>query len=930
MNPPGHESALASEGTQEFHTPCRSPHPYHRRGRSLIVALKQGGSDDRSRQSSTSNTKSSSESGTEADDEAGRSLKRLPAPPLRQHKGLRGGTPDPTLDTSPLPTPTGEDDRSRLFGSFSFPSRSETTREKQNEEQRRIRERYTRRRRAEIVRRGTEAILFYLVGMVVCWRNGVLDLLRDWHQGMPVMSRLQSRLILAELASFIAVPVTLYASYPLRLLIRSRNSRRRRIRIPSSFDPATLIYPVFLPFLVAISIPSGNVAFLLPNMILGLASVPASCIPVFELVFSFSHIQWLISIIPLVLSQNSLSKQHPSRPLGLKLPAGTGMDPEILVLLYPLHANLVPTLKYLTTTSLDESELQLLSTILFNLLLLSSSPQMEILKSLLWVGGIALFCLCSRVLQWEVTLARLPLWRLRRNEWARDLNQSPLAALDMKICHRLVNPTSVLKAGDSSDEETYKPLARTRTSDRSVRATSIFPNNPFLKDKKDQVVEPTSAIEPPSWLQNAGESGFQHSKARRHTLGSIADTVNAIKAINRWKTSSGRLRKLPSPSLQPFLSFTPAQAIVRKWLYALYAYLVTLLVILVPVRHYVGTKALNGSEPFGWAVGYLAGNIPAVRFSIVSYSLENWIKLPPLKDEADQMFCELGILERLRKDIGEANTRLVIAGYCLCVLTTGISIVLHLSTLVEVDTRRKVFHGIMVAMFLPTIYIDPCFTALAFGLILSIFLLLDLFRASQLPPISRPLTYFLSPYVDGRDHRGPVIVSHIFLLIGCAIPLWLSIAGSPRSSSNSDGPWFGWDLPTRDVSMLSGVICVGLGDAAASLIGRRLGRHRWYWGGGKSLEGSLAFVIAVTSGLLFAYSWLVLGGWRREAAHYNADDGNNDYVYSDNNTQPWITVVLKCVVAASGASLTEAVLTGANDNVVVPVVLWLLVRGLEI
>jgi len=35
----------------------------------------------------------------------------------------------------------------------------------------------------------------------------------------------------------------------------------------------------------------------------------------------------------------------------------------------------------------------------------------------------------------------------------------------------------------------------------------------------------------------------------------------------------------------------------------------------------------------------------------------------------------------------------------------------------------------------------------------------------------------------------------------------------------------------------------------------------------------------------------------------------------------------KAGVCALGASLNEAVLTGGNDNVIVPVVLWVLVRG---
>jgi dolichol kinase len=228
---------------------------------------------------------------------------------------------------------------------------------------------------------------------------------------------------------------------------------------------------------------------------------------------------------------------------------------------------------------------------------------------------------------------------------------------------------------------------------------------------------------------------------------------------------------------------------------------------------------------------------------------------------------------------------------------------------VEVDTRRKVFHGIMVAMLLPTIFLDPCFISLALSLVLAVFLLLDLCRASQLPPISKPLTNFLAPYVDGRDHRGPVIVSHIFLLIGCAIPLWLSLAAAPR---HGDDPWAGWETSVRDLIMVIGVICVGMGDAAASLIGRRFGKTKWYWAGGKSIEGSLAFACAVTLGLFVSWLWLRVGGWI-----------------------PWqdvsITSTLaRCVLAACGTSLMESTLTAANDNVVVPVGLWLLVRGLKI
>lgn len=133
-----------------------------------------------------------------------------------------------------------------------------------------------------------------------------------------------------------------------------------------------------------------------------------------------------------------------------------------------------------------------------------------------------------------------------------------------------------------------------------------------------------------------------------------------------------------------------------------------------------------------------------------------------------------------------------------------------------------------------------------------------------------------------------------------------------------EDPWLDWDVASRDVSMVAGVVCVGMGDAAASLIGRRYGRRKWLWAGGKSLEGSLAFAVAVTVGLVCGKVWLVVGwgggvGLRGRSLVEWVGDG--------------VVMVGKAAFCAAGASLEEAVLTGGNDNVVVPVVLWVLVRG---
>jgi dolichol kinase len=141
--------------------------------------------------------------------------------------------------------------------------------------------------------------------------------------------------------------------------------------------------------------------------------------------------------------------------------------------------------------------------------------------------------------------------------------------------------------------------------------------------------------------------------------------------------------------------------------------------------------------------------------------------------------------------------------------------------------------------------------------------------------------------------------------------------------------------------MVSGVVCVGLGDAAASLVGRRWGHRKWVWGGGKSIEGSAAFAAAVFVGLLGAALWLRVGGWEVASSSFSGlgmgatgtTSGMDSLmsVLDWDRLWPWLRAEMpRTAVCASLASLTEAVLTGGNDTVVVPVVLWGCVKSLGV
>lgn len=71
------------------------------------------------------------------------------------------------------------------------------------------------------------------------------------------------------------------------------------------------------------------------------------------------------------------------------------------------------------------------------------------------------------------------------------------------------------------------------------------------------------------------------------------------------------------------------------------------------------------------------------------------------------------------------------------------------------------------------------FTSLAFSLAFAIFTFSEYARYFALYPIGAPLHIFFSEFVDGKD-SGPVILSHFYLLTGCAGGLWLEGNGIKR------------------------------------------------------------------------------------------------------------------------------------------------------
>ncbi|KAK9763867.1 dolichol kinase [Basidiobolus ranarum] len=148
------------------------------------------------------------------------------------------------------------------------------------------------------------------------------------------------------------------------------------------------------------------------------------------------------------------------------------------------------------------------------------------------------------------------------------------------------------------------------------------------------------------------------------------------------------------------------------------------------------------------------------------------------------------------------------------------------TTSAGLNLKRKYFHGLAVLMFAPGYLYEKTFMHLAFTVALCAIIYVEYLRSFTIPPFGRTLHSFLVTFLDHRD-SGPVILSHMYLLLGCATPIWLNGRFA--------------------IANLSGVFTLGLGDAMASIVGKRFGKTRWP-GTSKTIEGTVAFILSMMAG----------------------------------------------------------------------------------
>lgn len=235
-----------------------------------------------------------------------------------------------------------------------------------------------------------------------------------------------------------------------------------------------------------------------------------------------------------------------------------------------------------------------------------------------------------------------------------------------------------------------------------------------------------------------------------------------------------------------------------------------------------------GAEPFQWVFQYLMGT-PALHKLFPQ--LPNGIRLLFVVEFALVLLLSIPLAPNGKQSSSPAPT----------------SKASKRSTTFPNIVIRKYYHILVVILFTPAIILEPEFMCLAFVIGFSVFILMEYIRFVRLEPSGHLLHQFMSTYIDSRD-SGLIILTHIYLLLGCALPVWFHYwiyteqLQELQSNTNPSLPavhTLFFYLPA-----LSGLITLGIGDSAASIIGTYAGKHRWF-NSKKTIEGTVGMSIAM-------------------------------------------------------------------------------------
>jgi dolichol kinase len=204
---------------------------------------------------------------------------------------------------------------------------------------------------------------------------------------------------------------------------------------------------------------------------------------------------------------------------------------------------------------------------------------------------------------------------------------------------------------------------------------------------------------------------------------------------------------------------------------------------------------------------------------------------------------------------------------------------------------RKAFHVLAVALFVPPLLSrQEVVLSLALVAAALVFMVVETCRLCGTPWLASRLNVFMRRYLDKRENteRGDLVLTHLYLLMGCAFPVWLEL-GSSATGVEPRAPSGGMDLLRR----AAGILLIGVGDACAAAYGINFGKIHWPCSH-RTVEGSFAFVVSImTAALALSLSQTV-------------------------GTVTWQVGEIKAFACAVALSMFLEVYTDSIDNLVLP------------
>ena len=280
---------------------------------------------------------------------------------------------------------------------------------------------------------------------------------------------------------------------------------------------------------------------------------------------------------------------------------------------------------------------------------------------------------------------------------------------------------------------------------------------------------------------------------------------------------------------------------------------------------------------------------------------------------------------------------IIIVAYWFVILIVGMYIISkygdYLSNNINI-IKRKLFHVLAILLFVPISYVNIELLNVALGVAFSLIVLIEFIRLNDTySMIGLTISKYLNENTDERD-QGQLILTHMYLLLGCSIPLWIGsmflfdqhsyYQKLQQQEENNAYLTSSLDTGIIYVCLLSGIVSVGVGDAVGSIVGKTSDeKYKIKWpNSNKSLQGTLAMTLAVLMCNVFIYLYSNI-----LFALYDNGKGTitESHHYTTHHKKNLFQMFIPLLFVSFAVSLLEAC-TLQIDNIVLPLFLYSLVR----